>query len=49
MIKYLVRTCPMCGGYLGIVIAGRTDSKVHPIHGICNACGYQIAWALIDS
>src|SRR6266481_1457928 len=37
MIKYLDRTCPMCGGYLGIVIAGRSDSDVHPIHGICNS------------
>jgi hypothetical protein len=40
---------PDVGGYLGIVIAGRSDSDVHPIHGICNGCGYQIAWALICS
>jgi hypothetical protein len=39
----------MCSGYLGIVIAGRSDSAVQPIHGVCATCGYQIAWALICS
>jgi hypothetical protein len=28
--------------YLGIIIAERTGEKVHPVHGLCLTCGYEI-------
>ncbi|HEU4344216.1 MAG TPA: hypothetical protein VFU31_21880 [Candidatus Binatia bacterium] len=49
MAKYLARTCPMCGGFMGIVIAEPGEDNVRSVHGHCAACGYEIAWALIRS
>lgn len=45
----LARTCPICGSYLGIVIADPEENNVRSVRGRCAVCGYAIAWTLIRS
>jgi hypothetical protein len=48
MARYLVRTCPRCNGYVGIVIRepGR-NVPVQAVNGRCNQCSYRMAWIVI--
>jgi len=48
MAKYLQRSCPKCGGYLGIVIPERKAKiPVQAINGRCLKCGYRLAWVVV--
>ena len=48
MAKYLQRSCPKCGGYLGIVVPERkAEIPVQAINGRCLKCGYRLAWVLV--
>jgi hypothetical protein len=48
MAKYLKRSCPKCGDYLGIVVPERKpEVPVQAINGHCFKCGYRLAWILI--
>ena len=48
MATYLARSCPKCGGYLGIVLRepGR-NTPVRAVNGHCLKCGYRLAWIVI--
>jgi len=48
MARYLVRACPRCNGYVGIVIRepGR-NVPVQAVNGRCNQCSYRMAWIVI--
>jgi hypothetical protein len=46
---YLARSCPMCKGYLGVVI--QRDEPNRPLRTIdaqCAVCGWRIYWKLIQ-
>jgi C4-type Zn-finger protein len=48
MAKYLARTCPVCKGYLGVIIQpDEAENSVQAIDAHCLNCGYRIAWKLI--
>ena len=48
MAKYLARSCPMCGQYMGVAIADEIGKR-RRIHGLCSTCGYEIDWTLLRS
>jgi hypothetical protein len=48
MAKYLARTCPMCKGYLCVVIQeDQSDSPARAIDAHCLNCGWRLDWKLI--
>lgn len=47
MARYLCRTCPRCGDYIGIVLTQPSDATT-PVRGKCLRCGYELAWAVIQ-
>jgi hypothetical protein len=48
MTKYVVRTCPKCGDFFGVILGKPShESKSFPIQGWCMRCGYQLDWKLI--
>src|SRR5262245_31854521 len=49
MANYLVRTCPKCGDYFGVVLPRLSwKSKETPVNGLCAFCGYKFSWKLVD-
>src|SRR5262245_52824668 len=49
MARYLPRTCPKCGSYLGVVLLRfGWKSRETPVNGLCALCGYSFKWILID-
>ncbi len=48
MLKYLYRTCPKCGDYLGVVVRDPPESKREvPIDAHCVVCGFKLGWRLV--
>jgi len=48
MLKYLYRTCPKCGDYLGVVARDPPESKREvPIDAHCVVCGFKLGWRLV--
>ncbi len=48
MLKYLYRTCPKCGDYLGVVVPDPPESKREiPIDAHCVVCGFKLGWRLV--
>lgn len=48
MARYLVRRCPCCDGYLGVVVCNRSPkSAIQPVNGLCAVCSHQMTWKLI--
>jgi C4-type Zn-finger protein len=49
MAKYLARSCPRCAGYLGIIMRKPAHNiPLQAINGRCLACGYRLAWVLVQ-
>ena len=49
MASYLMRTCPRCKYFLGVVVRqSRFGKTVRPIRGVCVRCRYQLSWKLIQ-
>lgn len=48
MARYLLRACPRCNSYVGIVIRepGRNTS-LQAVNGRCTQCSYRMAWIVI--
>ncbi len=48
MLKYLYRTCPKCGDYLGVVVRDPPGPKSEiPIDARCLRCGFKLGWRLV--
>jgi len=48
MTKYLYRTCPKCGDYLGVIVRDPPESKKEvPIDAHCVVCGFKLGWRLV--
>ncbi len=48
MLKYLYRTCPKCGDYLGVVVTDPPEPKREiPIDAYCVVCGFKLGWKLV--
>jgi hypothetical protein len=48
MAIYLARSCPMCRGYLGVVIQrDETERLVRAIDAHCLKCSWRLDWKLI--
>ncbi|MCZ6621947.1 MAG: hypothetical protein O7C72_08635 [Deltaproteobacteria bacterium] len=48
MLKYLYRTCPKCGDYLGVVVCDPPEPKREiPIDAHCVVCGFKLNWRVI--
>ncbi len=48
MLKYLYRTCPKCGDYLGVVVPDPPESKREvPIDAHCVVCGFKLGWKVV--
>jgi hypothetical protein len=49
MAKYIVRQCPKCRDYFGVLVNQPPKSNgEHHINGFCAVCGYQLkGWRLI--
>jgi C4-type Zn-finger protein len=46
--KYLVRKCPKCAGYFGVIVSKLPyRSSIRAVSGWCKHCNYEIAWALV--
>ncbi len=49
MLKYLYRTCPKCGDYLGVVVRDPPEPVTEvPIDARCLRCGFQLAWEVVQ-
>ena len=48
MTKYLYRTCPKCGDYLGVVVCDPPEPMSEiPIEAYCVVCGFNLGWRLV--
>jgi len=48
MLKYLYRTCPKCGDYLGVVVPDPPEPEREvPIDAHCVVCGFKLGWRLV--
>ena len=48
MTKYLYRTCPKCGDYLGVVVCDPPGPKSEIlIDAYCVVCGFKLNWKVI--
>ena len=48
MLKYLYRTCPKCGDYLGVVVPDPPEPEREvPIDAHCVVCGFKLEWKLV--
>jgi len=48
MLKYLYRTCPKCGDYLGVVVRDPPGPKSEiQIDAHCVVCGFKLGWKLV--
>ncbi len=48
MLKYLYRTCPKCGDYLGVVVPDPPGPMSEiPIDAHCVVCGFKLGWRLV--
>ncbi len=48
MTKYLYRTCPKCGDYLGVVVTDPPGPMSEiPIDAHCVVCGFKLGWRLV--
>ncbi len=48
MLKFLYRTCPKCGDYLGVVVRDPPESmREVPIDAHCVVCGFKLGWRLV--
>ncbi len=48
MLKYLYRTCPKCGDYLGVVVRDPPGPMSEiPIDAHCVVCGFKLGWRLV--
>jgi hypothetical protein len=47
MASYLMRNCPRCKYFLGVVVKSRVGKAARPIRGVCVRCCYQLSWKLI--
>ncbi len=48
MLKYLYRTCPKCGDYLGVVVRDPPEpAREIPIDAHCVVCGFKLGWRLV--
>ncbi len=48
MLKYLYRTCPKCGDYLGVVVPDPPETiREIPIDAYCAVCGFKLNWKII--
>jgi hypothetical protein len=48
MPKYLYRTCPKCGDYLGVVVRDPSGPKSEiPIDAYCVVCGFKLGWKVV--
>lgn len=48
MAKYLARTCPRCGDYLGVVVPEVEDTPKTNISAVCASCGYELRWTVVE-
>jgi hypothetical protein len=44
--KYLARTCPNCGDYLGVVVPEDRHTGERKIDACCLRCGYRVNWTI---
>ncbi len=48
MLKYLYRTCPKCGDYLGVIVPDPPEPmKEIQIEATCLRCGFKLGWKLV--
>ncbi len=48
MAKYLYRTYPKCGDYLGVVVPDPLEPMGEvPIDARCLRCGFKLAWKVV--
>jgi len=48
MLKYLYRTCPKCGDYLGVVVRDPPEPmREIPIDAYCCRCGFKLGWKVV--
>ncbi len=48
MLKYLYRTCPKCGDYLGVVVPDPPEPEREiPIDAYCVVCGFKLDWKVV--
>jgi hypothetical protein len=48
MARYLYRTCPHCGNYLGVVVPQTVDGRASGnIAASCALCDYELSWAVV--
>ncbi len=48
MLKYLYRTCPKCGDYLGVVVRDPPGPmREVPIDAHCVVCGFKLGWKIV--
>ena len=48
MLKYLYRTCPKCGDYLGVVVWDPPEPmREVPIDAHCVVCGFRLLWRVV--
>ncbi len=48
MLKYLYRTCPKCGDYMGVVVCDPPEPmREIPIDAHCVVCGFKLGWKLV--
>lgn len=49
MTRYLARSCPRCGDYLGVVVPQPPEpTREIPIHARCLKCGFKLPWKVIQ-
>jgi len=48
MAKYLLRTCPKCTDYLGVVVRDPPGPKSEiQIDAYCVVCGFKLGWKVV--
>ncbi len=48
MARYFARSCPRCGGYVGITMRESPwKAPVQAVNGRCVGCSYRMAWLVL--
>jgi hypothetical protein len=47
MARYFARSCPLCNGYVDVVIREQEHETLQTVNGQCVRCCYRFAWIVV--
>ena len=47
MDRYLLRDCPRCRGFMGVIVRRPEGTSLQAVNGKCVRCRHRLAWIVI--